>query len=194
MVVEEVVGLDTLDEHRPRAAWRPELRASRHAISCGHYLASQAGMRILDAGGNAVDAGVAAGICLGILLSDFVSFAGVAPILVLEGATGAVHSVAGVGHWPAACTLERFRERYGDDMPEGMARTVAPAAPDAWITALRRWGTRSFAEVAAPAIELAAEGFPMYELMAMRIGRAARELRRWPTSAALFLPDGRPPR
>ncbi|HVC30684.1 MAG TPA: gamma-glutamyltransferase family protein [Steroidobacteraceae bacterium] len=182
-----------LDPHRPRAALRPELRARQHAISSGHYLATQAGMRILDGGGNAIDAGVAAGICLGILLSDFVSFAGVAPILVYDAAGDRVESVAGVGHWPAAAALEEFRSRWGETMPEGIPRTVVPAAPDAWITALRRWGTRSFGEVAAAAIELAADGFPMFELMAMRIAGAEAELAGWPSSAAVFLPEGRPP-
>jgi gamma-glutamyltranspeptidase/glutathione hydrolase len=194
MVVEEPVALEKLDMHRPRPALRPELRARRHAISAGHYLAAQAGMRILDGGGNAVDAGVAAGICLGLLISDFVSFAGVAPILIYEAATGQVHSIAGVGHWPQTATLATYRARYGGDMPSGIPRTVVPAAPDAWITALRRWGTRSFGEVAAAAIELCAEGFPMYEVMAMRIANAAKECGRWPTWAAVFLPDGRPPR
>ncbi|MGI8972021.1 MAG: gamma-glutamyltransferase family protein [Dehalococcoidia bacterium] len=193
MTTLEPVSLNSLDAHRPRVALRPELRARTHAISSGHYLATQAGMRILDSGGNAIDAGVAAGICLGILLSDFVSFAGVAPILVYDAKAGQMQSIAGVGHWPATATLERFQARYGDDMPEGIARTVVPAAPDAWITALRRWGSCSFGEVAAAAIELAAEGFPMYELMAMRIARAAKELEQWPSAAALFLPNGRPP-
>jgi gamma-glutamyltranspeptidase/glutathione hydrolase len=193
-MVGEPASLESHEQHQPRPALRPELRARHHAISSGHYLASQAGMRILDAGGNAVDAGVAAGICLGILISDFVSFPGVAPILYRDGATGAVHSVAGVGHWPAAATLDQYLAKYGGDMPGGIPRTVVPAAPDAWITALRRWGTRSFGEVAAAAIELAAEGFPMYEIMASRIAGAAKQLARWPSSAALFLPDGRPPR
>jgi gamma-glutamyltranspeptidase / glutathione hydrolase len=184
----------TLDPHQPRAALRPEVRGHSHAIASGHYLATQAGMRVLETGGNAVDAGVAAGICLGILLSDFVSFAGVAPILVYEAKSGQVHSVAGVGHWPAAATLEEFTRRYGNDMPEGIARTVVPSAPDAWITALQRWGTKRFGEVAAAAIELAAEGFPMYELMSMRIAREAKLLGSWPSSAAVFLPEGRPPR
>ncbi|MGH2604346.1 MAG: gamma-glutamyltransferase, partial [Dehalococcoidia bacterium] len=164
----EPTALESFDAHRPRPAMRPELRARQHAISAGHYLAAQAGMRILDGGGNAVDAGVAAGICLGTLIPDFVSFAGVAPIMYHEAATGTVHTVAGVGHWPRAATLDAFRARYGGDIPAGIPRTVTPAAPDAWITALRRWGTRSFGEVAAAAIELCAEGFPMYEVMAMR--------------------------
>ena len=184
---------EQLDPHMPRVALRPEVRARHHAISSGHYLASQAGIRILDGGGNAIDAGVAAGICLGILLPDFVSFAGVAPIMVYHAESGEVQTVAGVGHWPVAASLERFTDRWGGAMPEGIPRAVVPAAPDAWITALRRWGTRSFGEVAAAAIELASEGFPMFEILSMHIAREAHQLRRWPTSAALFLPEGRAP-
>ena len=107
MAVEEPAGLETLDAHRPRAALRPELRAHTHAISSGHYLATQAGMRILDSGGNAVDAGVAAGICLGILLSDFVSFAGVAPIMVYDALPGVVRGEARLG----ARTFRALAER-----------------------------------------------------------------------------------
>lgn len=183
-----------LDPHRPRQALRPEIRARKHAISSGHYLATLAGVRMLDSGGNAVDAGVAAGLCLGILLSDFVSLGGVAPIMVYDAARQQAQTVAGVGHWPRAATLERFLARYRGEMPEGIPRTVVPAAPDAWIAALRRWGTRSFAEVAAAATELAVDGFPMYELMSMRITRAAHQLQAWPSTAAVFLPGGRPPR
>jgi gamma-glutamyltranspeptidase/glutathione hydrolase len=79
-------------------------------------------------------------------------------------------------------------------MPGGLARTVLPAAPDAWITALRRWGTRSFGEVAAAAIDLCLEGFPVYETLAMRIANAAGHGQEWPTWGAVFMPEGRPPR
>ncbi len=70
---------------------------------------------------------------------------------------------------------------------------MVPAAPDAWITALRRYGTMSFGEVAAAAIRLAGEGFPMYPLMAESLQRHAADHRAWPSSAAIFLPGGRPP-
>jgi gamma-glutamyltranspeptidase/glutathione hydrolase len=61
---------------------RPVISARRHVISAGHYLAAHAGFAILEAGGNAIDAGVAAGIALGVLQSDIVSVAGVAPIII----------------------------------------------------------------------------------------------------------------
>ena len=68
-----------------------------------------------------------------------------------------------------------------------------PAAPDAWITALRRYGTMSFGDVAAAAIRLARDGFPMYPLMAASLKRHEADHRAWPSTAAIFLPNGRPP-
>ena len=62
-------------------AFRPTVMGTRHMVVAGHYLAAEAGFAILEAGGNAVDAGVAAGIALGVLQSDLVNFAGVAPII-----------------------------------------------------------------------------------------------------------------
>jgi gamma-glutamyltranspeptidase/glutathione hydrolase len=82
---------------------------------------------------------------------------------------------------------------HGGKIPKGVLRTVVPAAPDAWITALRRWGTMSFSEVAAAAIRLARDGFPMYPLMAESLKRHEPDHRAWPSSAAIFLPNGRPP-
>ena len=70
---------------------------------------------------------------------------------------------------------------------------MVPAAPDAWITALRRYGTMSFGEVAAAAIRLARDGFPMYPLMAASLKRHEADHRAWPSTAAIFLPNGRPP-
>jgi gamma-glutamyltranspeptidase/glutathione hydrolase len=182
----------SLNPARPRTTHRPEFRASQHAVVTGHYLATMAGLRQLEAGGNAIDAGLAAGLCLGVLQSDFVSVAGVAPIICYLADRDLVTTFAGVGTWPASATRDEVLRRGAGTLPEGVLRTVVPAAPDAWITALRRYGTRRFADVAADAIALAADGFPMYELMASRIAANERSLRQWPTTAALFLPDGRP--
>ena len=78
---------------------RPTLYGSRHAVSAGHYLAAAAGLAILEAGGNAIDAGCAAGIALGVLHPDEVNVAGVAPIMIRTG-QGKVVTIAGLGHWP----------------------------------------------------------------------------------------------
>jgi len=165
---------------------------SRWAVASGHPLASEAAARILAAGGNAVDAGVAAGICLGVVHCDMVSVAGVAPILVHLARARETWQVSGVGPYPRASTVEYFRTRHGGQIPPGLARTVVPAAPAAWCTALERWGTMSFAEVAAPAIEHAQRGFPLSPFSAYQMAASADRYRRWPTSAALYLRDGRP--
>src|SRR5262249_28608388 len=91
----------------------PQGIGTRWTVAAGHTLASEAAARILSAGGNAIDAGVAAGICLGTVHPDMVSVAGVAPILVHVARTGETWEVSGVGPYPRASTLDYFRERHG---------------------------------------------------------------------------------
>ncbi len=172
---------------------RPTIHGTRHAISAGHYLAASAGFSILEAGGNAIDAGVAAGIALGVLQPDLVNVAGVAPILIWL-ADGTTESIAGLGWWPKSLPADLFMRQHGGEIPDGVLRTVVPAAPDAWITALRRHGTMRFADVAASAIRFAAEGFSVYPLLAASIASHEAEYRRWESNRAVFLPNGRPPR
>src|SRR3990167_6569989 len=83
------------------------------------------------------------------------------------------------------------RRRRGGQPPRGLARTVVPAAPAAWLAALERWGTMSFADVAASATEHASRGFPVSRFSAYQMAANADKYRRWPTSVALYLKDGR---
>lgn len=173
--------------------YRPAIAGLRHVVVAGHHGAAHAGFKILEAGGNAVDAGVAAGICLGVLQSDLVNVAGVAPIMYYEAKTKQVLTISGLGTWPKAVTPDYFQKRHGGKIPDGILRTVVPAAPDAWIMALERWGTMSFGEVAEAAIRFARDGFVMYPLMSELIGVNVEGYKRWPSSAAIYLPNGRPP-
>ncbi len=176
-----------------RLSMRPAIQGRHGMIVSGHCLASRAGMRILDRGGNAVDAGVAAGICLGVLQSDMVNFAGVAPIMVYEAASGALATISGLGPWPKAASVDFFMQHHGGRLPEGILRTVVPAAPDAWITALMRYGTMRFADVAHDAIELAADGFPMHQFLYNSLVELRAKYLQWPENAAIYLPrDGMP--
>ncbi|WP_428491183.1 gamma-glutamyltransferase family protein [Rhodopila sp.] len=172
---------------------RPTVYGTRHAVSAGHYLAAAAGFGVLEAGGNAIDAGVAAGIALGVLQPDLVNFAGVAPILI-RLADGTTESIAGLGWWPKTLPADLFMRDHGGTIPDGVLRTVVPGAPDAWITALRRHGTMRFADVAAPAIRFAQEGFAVYPLLERSIGSHAEEYRRWASNTAVYLPNGRVPK
>jgi gamma-glutamyltranspeptidase / glutathione hydrolase len=176
------------------SAYRPVITGTRHMISAGHHAAAHAGFAILEAGGNAIDAGVAAGIALGVLQTDLVGFAGVAPMMIYLAERQEVINIDGLGTWPRAVTPDFFMKNHGGKMPPGILRTVMPAAPDAWITALARYGTMRFGEVAAAAIRFARDGFPMYPLMLEHIVEHEAAYRRWPSSAEVFLPGGRPPR
>jgi len=173
---------------------RPVVSARRHVISAGHYLAAHAGFAVLEAGGNAIDAGVAAGIALGVLQSDLVSVAGVAPIILYHAETRNVFTISGLGGWPGLVTPEYFMQRHGGKIPRGLLRTVVPAAPDAWIQALQRWGTMSFGEVAGAAIRFAKEGFAAHPLLCETITTHRQEYEEWPSNRAIYLPSGRPPK
>ncbi len=174
-------------------AYRPAITGSRHMISAGHHAAAHAGFTVLEAGGNAIDAGVAAGIALGVLHTDLVNFAGVAPMIIYLADKGEVVTIDGLGTWPRAADINVFINQYGGKMPPGLLRTVIPAAPYAWITALERYGTMSFGQVAEAAIRFARDGFAMHWLMASYIEHNEKDYRRWPESERVFLPGGKPP-
>ncbi|MBI2323640.1 MAG: gamma-glutamyltransferase family protein [Chloroflexi bacterium] len=162
-------------------------------VSSTHYLSSLAGLRMFPRGGNAVDAGVAAGIALNVVEPHLTSFGGVAPIVVFGPGMQEPVTIDGLGRWPRGLDLTTYRSRHGDDMPLGAPRMVTPGAPDAWLTALARYGRLSLAEVLAPAIELC-DGFPVFPRLARALEMWADRIRMWPTTAAVFLPGGRPPR
>jgi len=175
----------------PRST-RPVVMGTHHMVSAGHYLAAAAGFRILEAGGNAIDAGVAAGLCINVTQADLTNLGGVAPIMLYRANSGTVETISGLGWWPRAASIEYFQREQGGRIRPGLQRCVLPSAVDAWLTALRRHGTMTFAEVAAPAIELAENGFPMHDLMwdILSVPSALQAMRQWPTTRAIFLPDG----
>ncbi|MBI2321821.1 MAG: gamma-glutamyltransferase, partial [Chloroflexi bacterium] len=175
------------------SSFRPAVLGRRWAAAATHYLATGAAARLLEAGGHAVDAGVAAGLCLGVLEPHMTNIGGVAPIVIYDAARRSVATVAGLGTWPQAATLEAYTARYGHDMPLGIPHTVVPGGMDGWLVALQRWGTRGFSEVSRPALELAADGFPIYPRMHFWLEKSAVDLRKMPTSAAVFLSDGAVP-
>ena len=172
---------------------RPAVLAKRWMVSSSHYLASQAGAAVFARGGNAIDAGVASGIALNVLERHLTDFGGVAPIIVFRPGMNGPESIDGLGRWPASYGLDEYRAKYGDDMPVGVPRSVTPAACDAWLTALARHGKLTLAEVLAPNIDLA-DGFPVYPRLARAIAMLEERLRQWPSSARVFLPNGRAPR
>ncbi len=174
---------------------RPVIRGTHGVIATGHYLATEAGVHILRSGGNAIDAGVAAGFCLHILEPHQNGVGGEAPILIYSADRRKPFAINGHGTAPRRATIDWFREQGIDLIPgNGFLPATVPAAFDAWITALREFGTMSLAEVLAPALDLAENGFPMYNhLREILVAKQEAFLRDWPTSAETFLPGGRVP-
>jgi len=172
---------------------RPLVMGVGGMVAAGHYHAAFAGLRVLAAGGNAVDAGVAAGLVLDVVHNDMCSLSGVAPIVLYHAATRRVATIAGVGTWPRAITLDYFLKEKGGKIPADLSRCVVPAAADAWLLALRNYGTMRFGEVAADAIRLADGGFPVHHFMAHSIKTLVESYRRHPTNREIFLRNGDAP-
>ena len=180
-------------ESVPPPSLQPAVLGRRYMASTGHYLATEAAIDILQGGGNAVDAGVSACITLGVVQSDQVQFGGVAPIMVYLAEMDEVLTISGLGWWPKAASLDYFVNECGGEIPVGVRRTVVPAAPDAYIQALSRYGTMSFGDAARHAIRCAREGIALHRHMKIYIERHAERIRNWPGNAECFLPDGRIP-
>ena len=84
-----------------------------------------------------------------------------APLMMYLADSGTVETISGLGWWPKAATIDFFQREQGGRIRRGVNRCVLPSAIDAWLTAIERHGTMTFADVTAPAIELADDGFPM---------------------------------
>jgi gamma-glutamyltranspeptidase/glutathione hydrolase len=169
----------------------PVVRGRRGAVVGGNPFTAQAGFRQLVAGGNAIDAGVAMVLAAAITEFDSYGFGGEVPILIYLAETEEVVVISGVGFAPEASRADLFDPTVG--IPGvGPLAAVVPSVLDNAVLALQKYGTRSFCEVSAPALELA-EGFPMIDSLSAVIEEESETLRQWPASARAFLPGGRAP-
>ncbi|MES2786058.1 MAG: gamma-glutamyltransferase [Pseudomonadota bacterium] len=171
-------------------AGRAVVAARRHCASTGHYLATQAAFQVLESGGNAVDAGVTAALVLGVVHSDQVNIAGVAPMILWLAERQVMITIDGLGVWPARASCAMFENDHAGQIPEGLLRTVVPAAPAAHIEALTRFGTMSFGDCAFFAERFAREGFVMYPFMHEQLQLVKAKLERWPSNTQTYLPGG----
>jgi len=174
---------------------RPVIQGTRGVVTAGHYLAAAAGFRILEQGGNAVDAAAAMTFCLTLIEPHNCGLGGEVPVLIYSAREKRVHAISGQGSAPAAMTIEWFRRNLIDIVPgDGMLPAMVPAVVGTWALALDRFGTMTFRQVLQPAIELAEEGFPVYPVLHFQIAANADRFRRdYPGTAALWLRDGEAP-
>jgi len=182
--------------------FRPVVRGKRGAVAGGSPLSVEAGLRILQRGGNAVDGGVATILAASVIEFSHFSFGGEVPILIkLKGQKVAV--IEGMGQAPMKATREFFVNRSDTSMPgarkgglipsTGPLSATVPAILDACVTALDQFGTKTLAEVMEPAIQLA-DGFPIDELRVQYIKTRAPIFSQWPDAKRIFLPGGEIPK
>jgi gamma-glutamyltranspeptidase / glutathione hydrolase len=174
---------------------RPTLQGTFGMVSSTHWLATQSAMRMLERGGNAFDAAVAAGFVLHVVEPHLNGPAGEVPAIVATVEDPAPKVLNGQGPAPAAASIDHFRSRGMDLIPgSGPLAAAVPGAVDAWLLLLRDHGTLRLREVLEPATGYAIAGHPLVG----RIGETVAAVQSlfekdWPTSAALWLAHGRPP-
>lgn len=175
---------------------RPEIRGTFGAVATTHWIASSVGMSVLERGGNAFDAAAAAGFVLQIIEPHLVGPGGDVPIILKQHDAPTPVVICGQGPYPGEATLERFAQLGLKQVPgTGLLPAVVPGAFDAWMLLLRDYGTWPLADILAPAISYAENGFPVLHRVASSILAAkAFFLTEWPTSAAVWLPNGEVPR
>ncbi|MXP63391.1 gamma-glutamyltransferase family protein [Roseomonas sp. M0104] len=174
---------------------RPEIAGTFGAVGSTHWIASQVAMAVLERGGNAFDAGAAAGFTLQVAEPHLNGPLGDCPIIIHDGKAGVQKVICGQGVAPAGLTVEKVKGDLGLELipGTGLLPAMVPGAFDAWATMLRDWGTWKLGEVLEFAIGYAERGIHYVPRIAATV-ETVRPLfeRAWPTSAALWLRDGGP--
>jgi gamma-glutamyltranspeptidase/glutathione hydrolase len=181
----------------------PTVRGTRQMIGAGNSMEVEAGYRILEQGGNAVDAGVASVLAATVTEQDHFGLGGEMPLLVKMNGKPVV-VVSGIGVAPKKATVEYYEKRPVEPWEEpglhrppipgqGIRAAITPGVVDGLLLALEKFGTKSFAEVAAPAIEYA-DTFPATEIFSNTLGMFQRILAFWPASQQFYFPNGTLPK
>src|ERR1700726_4388989 len=171
---------------------RPELRGTFGAVSSTHWLASAAAMAVLERGGNAFDAAVAAGFVLQVVEPHLNGPGGEVPVIGHDARRGETFVVCGQGTAPAGATAEAYTGLGLDLVPgSGLLAATVPGAFGGWLLLLREYGTMPLRDVLGYAIGYAQAGYPLVPAISWSIASVADLFREhWQTSAEVYLPDG----
>jgi len=168
---------------------RPIVMGRTGSVVAGHHLAAQAGLDMLRAGGNAIDAAIAAAAALAVLKPDACGLGSDLFLLYGDGRTGETYALNASGPAPQLATPAEFP----NGIPErGLRASAVPGAVHGWENALARFGRMKLADVLAPAIALASRGMPTSLLFADTLARYASLVQQFPATAAVFRPHGKP--
>jgi gamma-glutamyltranspeptidase/glutathione hydrolase len=179
----------------PGFTTRPELAGTFGMVASTHWLASAAGMAVLDHGGNAFDAAVATGLVLQVVEPHLNGPGGEVPVIAHHAGRGETFVLCGQGTAPAAATLEAFAGLGLDLVPgSGLLAACVPGSFGAWMLMLREFGSLRLRDVMGYAIGYAASGYPLVPAISWGIASVAELFRdHWPSSAEVYLPGGRVP-
>ncbi len=175
---------------------RPEIDGTFGVAATTHWIATAVAMSILERGGNAFDAGVAAAFALQTVEPHLNGPGGDVPVMIAKPGWDAPKVVCGQGPAPAGATIEHYRDHLGLDIVPGTGLLAAciPGTFETYMMILRDHGTMRLRDVLEPAIGYAEHGYPLVERITATIDTVKDLFREhWPTSAALYLPGGQPP-
>jgi len=175
---------------------RPEIEGTFGVVASTHWIATAVGMSLLEKGGNAFDAGVATAFTLQVVEPHLNGPGGDVPVIVFDVARGKPEVICGQGPAPAGATIAHYHSLGLDLIPgTGLLAACIPGTFDTYMRLLRDYGTMRLADVLAPAIAYARNGYPLVERICATIGIVEALFREhWPTSAAVYLPNARVPR
>jgi gamma-glutamyltranspeptidase/glutathione hydrolase len=174
---------------------RPELAGTHGMVASTHWLASTAGMAMLEEGGNAFDAAVTAGFVLQVVEPHLNGPGGEVPAIFHAAGESQPRVLCGQGVAPAAATIQHYYSLGLELVPgSGLLAATVPGAWDGWLTLLRDYGTKHLRDVLSRALSYARGGFPIIPRIPDTINAVADLFKdHWPSSAELWLPGGRPP-
>jgi gamma-glutamyltranspeptidase/glutathione hydrolase len=174
---------------------RPEIEGTFGVVTTTHWIATAVGMATLEKGGNAFDAAVATAFVLQVVEPHLNGPGGDVPVILHDVKRGKPEVICGQGPAPSAATIARFSELGLDMVPgTGLLAACVPGMFDTWMLLLRDYGTMRPSDVLAPAIFYARNGYPIVERASATIATVEELFRHhWPTSAAVYLPDGNVP-
>ena len=190
-----LLGAGGQGTERPPAEPGRDSRGARGAVTAGHPLAAEAGLRVLQQGGNAMDAAITMAAMLAVARPHMNGVGGDMFLLYYEAASGQVYGLNASGLSGSAKTLEELRADGLRRLPSrGPISVSVPGAVGGWAEALQRFGTLSWRAALDPAVRLARGGLPVSERLAEDIGEQVERLRVEPEAASIFLPGNSPPR
>src|ERR1043166_8259083 len=175
---------------------RPEIEGTFGVVTSTHWIATAVGMATLEKGGNAFDAGVATAFTLQVVEPHLNGPGGDVPVIVHDVRRGKTEVICGQGPAPAKATIAHYRSEGLDMVPgTGLLAACVPGTFESWMLLLRDYGTLRLRDVLEPAISYAANGYPLVERASATIQTVEQLFRKyWPTSAAVYLPNGDVPK